>query len=254
MPNQLEEWFLDVPVVTRVYLSALFGVALACQLDLLSPYTLYFHWGLIRREGQWHRLAASFFFLDKLSFDFVFHTFFLVRYCRMLEEGSFRGSSLDFLWFLVLGACAIVGSAVVISPYAQLPLLSSPLSFMLVYLWSRRNTFTRMNFLGVFTFHAPLLPYVLLAFSIFVNGRWPTGDIVGLAVGHVYYFVQDVLPTIKGSSGRRYFDLATAGELLRFLTGRRNIEVNHAVDQADQDVDQDVDQDIDVDVDQVQVN
>ena len=36
--------------------------------------------------------------------DFVFHIFFLVKYSKALEEGTFRGRSADFLWMLLLGA------------------------------------------------------------------------------------------------------------------------------------------------------
>lgn len=35
--------------------------------------------------------------------DFVFHMFFLVKYCKTLEEGSFRGRSSEFLWMLLIG-------------------------------------------------------------------------------------------------------------------------------------------------------
>ena len=35
--------------------------------------------------------------------DFVFHMFFLVKYSKSLEEGSFRGRSADFLWMLLFG-------------------------------------------------------------------------------------------------------------------------------------------------------
>lgn len=31
--------------------------------------------------------------------------FFLVRYCKSLEEGSFRNRSADFLYMLLLGRC-----------------------------------------------------------------------------------------------------------------------------------------------------
>ena len=37
--------------------------------------------------------------------DFVFHMFFLVKYSKSLEEGSFRGRSADFLWMLLFGEC-----------------------------------------------------------------------------------------------------------------------------------------------------
>jgi Der1-like family len=37
----------------------------------------------------------------------VFHMFFLVKYCKALEEGSFRSRSSDFLWMLIFGAWTI---------------------------------------------------------------------------------------------------------------------------------------------------
>ena len=36
--------------------------------------------------------------------------FFLIRYCKMLEEGSFRGRSGDFFYMLLLGATGMVVS------------------------------------------------------------------------------------------------------------------------------------------------
>ena len=36
--------------------------------------------------------------------------FFLVKYCKMLEEGSFRGRSADFLWMLLFGVQACLSS------------------------------------------------------------------------------------------------------------------------------------------------
>ncbi|KAJ3308305.1 hypothetical protein HDU76_004023, partial [Blyttiomyces sp. JEL0837] len=89
-----------------------------------------------------------------------------------------------------------------------IPFLSSPLTFMLVYLWSRRNTHIRMNFLGLFTFTAPYLPWVLLGFSLLLHGVWPTGDLVGLAVGHVYYFLDDVWPKQRAEQMLRDAGLA----------------------------------------------
>ena len=40
---------------------------------------------------------------DDADMDFVFHMFFMVKYCKALEEGSFRGKSADFLWMLLFG-------------------------------------------------------------------------------------------------------------------------------------------------------
>lgn len=38
-----------------------------------------------------------------VGLDFVFHMFFLIKYSKSLEEGSFRGRSADFLWMLLIG-------------------------------------------------------------------------------------------------------------------------------------------------------
>ncbi|KAJ3131396.1 hypothetical protein HK101_004724, partial [Irineochytrium annulatum] len=131
--------------------------------------------------------------------------FFTVRYARMLEEGSFRGRTTDFLWLFILAALAIVTlTPLVTTRSTTVPFLSSPLTFMLVYIWSRRNPHIRMSFLGLFTFTAPYLPWVLLGFTMVLNSTWPTGDLLGMAVGHVYYFLDDVWPRAGdgGANGR----------------------------------------------------
>jgi len=40
--------------------------------------------------------------------------------------------------------------------------LGPSLAFMIVYVWARRNPHARMNFLGLFNFNAPYLPWVIL--------------------------------------------------------------------------------------------
>lgn len=53
-----------------------------------------------------------------------------------------------------------------------------------------------MNFLGIFNFTAPFMPWVLLGFSFLLSGNIPTADIIGIIVGHLYYFLADVYPSI----------------------------------------------------------
>lgn len=55
-----------------------------------------------------------------------------------------------------------------------------------------------MNFLGVFNFTAPFMPWVLLGFSLLLSGSLPTADIIGIAVGHLYYYLKDMYPVLYG--------------------------------------------------------
>ncbi|KAH6932166.1 hypothetical protein HPB50_003305 [Hyalomma asiaticum] len=68
---------------------------------------------------------------------------------------------------------------------------------MLVYIWSRRNPYFRLNFFGLINFQAPYLPWVLLGFSL-ILGNSVIVDIVGVIVGHIYYFLEDVFPNQRG--------------------------------------------------------
>jgi len=185
-----DEFVRSFPVVTRTYLAGALLTTAACALEVLSPFSLYFSWTLVVEKGQvWRILTNFFFFGAKFSLEFLFHMFFLVQYCRSLEEGSFRGRTADFIWMIFLGGMALL----LLSPLTGMHFLGSSLTFMMVYIWARRNPFIRMSFLGLFTFTAPYLPWVLLAFSTLL-GNDALVDCVGIGVGHVYYFLEDVYP------------------------------------------------------------
>lgn len=53
---------------------------------------------------------------------------------------------------------------------------------MQVYVWARRNPYTTLSFLGMFTFTAPYLPWVLLGVSILLRSS-PVVDLLGIASG-----------------------------------------------------------------------
>ena len=54
-----------------------------------------------------------------------------------------------------------------------------------------------MNFFGIMNFQAPYLPWVLFGFSLLL-GNSVLVDIIGIAVGHTYYYLEDVFPNQVG--------------------------------------------------------
>ncbi|PNW72634.1 hypothetical protein CHLRE_15g636400v5 [Chlamydomonas reinhardtii] len=164
-----------------------------CALEIITPFNVYFNAKLVFKKLELWRLVTNFFFFGNLGLDFVFHMFFLIKYCKSLEEGSFRGRSADFLWMLLFGG----GLLTAIAPFVNIQFLGSSLTFMMVYVWGRRHQYVNLSFLGIFNFTAPYLPWVLLAFSLML-GSSPVVDLMGMAAGHVYYFLEDVYPRISG--------------------------------------------------------
>lgn len=51
--------------------------------------------------------------------EFGFHLFFMSRYSRMLEEGSFRNNSADFFFMLLFGG----GILTAIAPFIDIQFL-----------------------------------------------------------------------------------------------------------------------------------
>lgn len=120
----------------------------------------------------------------------------------MLEEGSFRGRTADFVYMFLFGGFLIT----LFGLFANLFFLGQAFTIMLVYVWSRRNPYIRMNFFGLLNFQAPFLPWVLMGFSLLL-GNSIVIDLLGIGVGHIYYFLEDVFPNQPG--GRKL--LATPG-------------------------------------------
>uniref|UniRef100_A0A2M4AAI0 Derlin n=1 Tax=Anopheles triannulatus TaxID=58253 RepID=A0A2M4AAI0_9DIPT len=189
----IRQEYLEIPIVTRVYSTACLITTLSVHLDIVTPYQLYFNPKLIFRHFQLWRICTTFLFFGTFGFNFLFNMIFTFRYCRMLEENSFRGKSSDFVMMFLFGGTVLV----ILALFANLLFLGQAFTIMLVYVWSRRNPFVRMNFFGVLNFQAPYLPWVLLGFSVLIgNTIWV--DLIGIVVGHIYYFLEDVFPNQTG--------------------------------------------------------
>ncbi|XP_038865821.1 derlin-3 [Salvelinus namaycush] len=205
MAHSFTQEYFQIPSVTRAYTTACVLTTAAVQLEVITPFQLYFNPDLIIRRYQIWRLITNFLFFGSLGFSFLFNIIFLYRYCRMLEEGSFRGRTADFVYMFLFGGVLMT----LFGLFANLFFLGQAFTIMLVYVWSRRNPYIRMNFFGLLNFQAPFLPWVLMGFSLLL-GNSIVVDLLGIGVGHIYYFLEDVFPNQPG--GRK---LLMTPELLR---------------------------------------
>ncbi|KAJ0921059.1 putative derlin, Rhomboid-like superfamily [Helianthus debilis subsp. tardiflorus] len=204
MAQAIEDWYKQMPIITRSYLTAAIVTTIACTLEIISPHILYLNPKLVVEQLQIWRLITNFLYFRNLDLDFLFHMFFLSRYCKLLEENSFRGRTADFFYMLLFGATVLTTTVLIggMIPYlsesfATIFFLSNSLTFMMVYVWCKQNPLIHMSFLGIVTFTAGYLPWVLLGFSVLVGASvWV--DLLGIIAGHAYYFLEDVYPKITG--------------------------------------------------------
>lgn len=76
----------------------------------------------------------------------------------------------------------------------------------------------QINFLGMVTFNAPFLPLVLIGFTVVSHSVIPWADLLGLVVGHIYYYLEDIYPTMPVSRGSR--PLQTPEWFAKLVRGR----------------------------------
>ncbi|KAL4223913.1 Derlin-2 [Mactra antiquata] len=193
MAQTFQQEYMQMPPMTRTYTTACVLTTLAVQLDVVTPFQIYFNPELIFKHYQVWRLVTNFLYFGPIGFNFLFNLIFTYRYCRMLEEGSFRGKTADFFFMFIFGGTLMI----IVALFVNLVFLGSAFTIMLVYIWSRRNQYVRMNFFGLMNFQAPYLPWVLLGFSLLL-GNSVLVDLMGISVGHIYYFLENVFPQQPG--------------------------------------------------------
>jgi Derlin-2/3 len=89
-----------------------------------------------------------------------------------------------------------------VAAYTEKPFLGNALTFMMTYVWGRRNEDVKMVFLGILHFNAPYLPWVMLTFSVLIGKKdGIVMDLIGISVGHLYYFLEYVYPVIAEIRG-----------------------------------------------------
>ncbi|KAE8678380.1 Derlin-2.2 [Hibiscus syriacus] len=139
MAQAIEEWYKQMPAITRSYLTASVVINIGCSLEIISPYNMYLNPTLVVKHYQFWRLVTIFLYFRKMDLDFMFHMFFLARYCKLLEENTFRGRTTDFLYMLLFGASVLTGIVLIggMIPYlsasfARIIFLSNSLTFMML--------------------------------------------------------------------------------------------------------------------------
>ncbi|KAM4051491.1 derlin-3 [Anomaloglossus baeobatrachus] len=209
--------YRHIPSVTRAYTIACFITTAAVQINLVSPLQIYFNPDLIFKRLQIWRLVTNFLYFGHLGFSFLFNMIFTYRYCKMLEETSFRGRTADFVFMFLFGGLTIT----LFGLFVDLTFFGQAFTLMLVYVWCRKNPSVRINILGLVTVRAPYLPWVLLIFSL-LGGDSILVDALGIAAGHIYYFLEDVFPNQPG--GKK---LLVTPEILKQIFDEPQMDPNY---------------------------
>lgn len=197
-----DQWFKALPVVTQYWFGAALVVTLAGNFGIVSPMQLIYSWPMIKDNFELWRFLTPFCFVGSFSFNTLITMFMLVNMSQQYEKGGpyntgAGGGTADYVFMLMFGAIALIVTYPIVAMYAPMvPLLARNLVFFVMYTWSKRHPTSQANIWGV-PVPAAYLPFAYVALTVFMGN--PFMDLVhGMLVGHVYYFLAEVVPRVHG--------------------------------------------------------
>ena len=185
-------FFQQSPIITKIITLSSIGISLLTWSEIVSPYSLYLNYNLIFKKFQIWRIFTNFFYFGNFSLSLVLHMLIYFRNSKLLEKKIFKGSAPDYLFFILF--CMIF--LLIFNIFAKILFLSQSLGFAMTYYWGRKSKTTVVEFMGVFSFRAPYLPFFYLIISFLLQSDFKN-DLYGLFIGHIYFFLKEILPRIK---------------------------------------------------------
>ncbi len=126
----------------------------------------------------------------------------LVQFSKQYESGGpfntgAGGGTADYAFCWMLGALGMLVTWPFLVGFFPLPpLFCRNMIYYVLYIWSKRNPTAQANIWG-FPMAAIYLPFAYLALTVFMGN--PYMDMIhGIVVGHLYYFLVDVVPLVYG--------------------------------------------------------
>jgi Derlin-2/3 len=190
-----EAWFKSMPVHTKAYFVAAMGCTLLVTLGALNPVYIYLDFDLVFRKFQLWRLVTCFVFFGKFSLPFIFQMFLLTKSMMNLEAGYYTGNqgAAEMSFLMASGATVMLIFAYF---WEGLFFLGPAMVFMVLYVWSRRDPYRQVTIWG-FALPAWQYPFALLVLSMLLGAN-PVLGMLGIGVGHLWHFVNDVVPAVYG--------------------------------------------------------
>lgn len=190
--ESMETWFRTIPLVTKVLTVGTLLSGAFLTFGVLSDHWFLFDYHSIVHKFQVWRLVVHFFYCGKFSFNFAMHTYILYENCKRYELNPFNtgggGNTSDFLYMLIIGMVSLTLIAYTFEMYA----MSEPLLYMIMYVWSRRDPDNMASVFG-FKMKVLYLPWFYVAMRVVMGGS-PTGCLIGMGVGHLYWFCIETVP------------------------------------------------------------
>merc|ERR1719203_1019498 len=196
----MQAWFRSQPIVTRTWFALSLILTCAGNFGVINIMSLVYNWTSISSKFELWRFLTPFCYVGKFDLSTVFGLYMLVNFSKQYEAGPHNtgagGGTADYIFALLFGIVCMLFTYSIFAYNYIMPLFTRNLTFYVLYIWSKRYPTLDANIWG-FPIKALWLPFAYLALTVLMGN--PFWDVVhGIAVGHLYYYLVDVVPLVYG--------------------------------------------------------
>eukprot|EP01082_Thalassiosira_pseudonana_P004719 g4348.t1 g4348 contig15:842547-843389(-) len=196
-----QAWFQSLPLVTRYWFGAAVLVTCGANFGFFSPMKLIYTWDNIWENFEIWRFLTPFLFVGKFDINTLFALYMLQSFSQRYESEPYNtgagGGTADYIFAMMFGMASIFLTYPLMGMVLPVaPLFARTLTFFVIYTWSKRHPTAPTSIWGV-QLKAIHLPFAYVVLSVLMGN--PYGDLLhGIAVGHLFYFLVDVVPIVYG--------------------------------------------------------
>jgi Derlin-2/3 len=185
-----QDIFNKMPKITRAYLVAIVSTTILISFNLLPyHYLILTYDGIFDRYWIWTLISNTFIF-GKFSFQFVFQMFFLYFGFSRLEKFYSPNRLPEFVYLLLVNYLFIFIISLLFDAYYM---MGPQLAFAVLYIWCKKEPMERVQFMFGIVVNSAYFPWVVIGWTVLTGGNI-INHLIGVASGHLYIFLKDVLP------------------------------------------------------------
>ena len=183
------------PPVTRGYLVLSFITNALCFSKIVNGISLLINFQLIIIHYNYWRIFSHLLYFGETGVKSIFYIFFFSRYSKALESFSFQGRGFEYLYLLLTGNSLLLLMKLFVR---EATFLGSGLTFMVVYIWGKKNAQQQINLVNLIHIKGSSLPLILMTSSWLLRQKTLKSDIMGVIAGHLYFYLEEIYPRLNG--------------------------------------------------------
>lgn len=196
-----QAWFNSLPVITRYWFGGALLTTVACNFGFLPIMKVIWMWDKVWDNFEIWRFLTPFLFVGKFDFNTLMALYMLQSFSQRYEMEPYNtgagGGTADYAFALMFGIISIFLTYPIMGMLLPAPpVFARTLMMFVLYVWSKRHPTSPTSIWGV-QFQAIYLPFAQIGLSIVMGGMY-TDLVHGMACGHLFYFLVDVVPIVYG--------------------------------------------------------